>query len=38
LYATDVWRAVNRAGIAPQQVGAQHIKLTPWATIDSLSK
>jgi hypothetical protein len=37
-YAADVWRAAERAGIRPDQVAAQHLPLTPWSTIDSLSR
>jgi hypothetical protein len=37
-YATDVWRAVERAGLHPSRVAAQHLPPTPWATIDSLAR
>lgn len=36
-YATEVWQAVVRAGIAPERVAAQHLALTPWATVRGLA-
>ena len=35
-YAAEVWQAVRRAGLEPAQVAAQHLRLTPWTTVDSL--
>jgi hypothetical protein len=35
-YASEVARAVRRAGIAPERVAAMHIPLTPWGTIAAL--
>ena len=35
-YATEVWQAVQRVGVAPKQTAAQHLPLTPWETIESL--
>jgi hypothetical protein len=37
-YATEVWRAVRRSGLAPERVAAEHLPLMPWATIDSLAR
>ena len=37
-YATEVWQAVERAGLKPRQVAAMHIPLTPWMTIEALAK
>ena len=37
-YATDVWRAAERAGIRPTRVAAQHLPLTQWSTVDSLAR
>jgi len=37
-YTNEVWQAVQRAGIEPRQVAAQHIPLTPWSVIESLVK
>jgi len=37
-YATEVWQAVERAGLKPRQVAAMHIPLTPWTTIEALAK
>ena len=37
-YATEVWRAVRRAGIQPARVAAQHLPLTEWSTVDSLAR
>jgi hypothetical protein len=37
MYATDVVRAVRREGLRPLRVGAQHIAVTPWATIEELN-
>lgn len=36
-YTSDVGHAVQRAGLKPSRVAAQHLPLTPWRTIDSLS-
>lgn len=36
LYAHEVWSAVRREQFAPERVAAQHIKLTPWATVAAL--
>lgn len=36
-YAKEVWRAVGRAGITPTRTAAQHLPVTPWSVIDSLS-
>ncbi len=33
VYAGEVIAAVQRAGFAPRQVAAQHLRLTPWSTI-----
>lgn len=35
-YTTEVWLATRRAKIKPERTAAQHIPLTPWATIDGL--
>jgi hypothetical protein len=37
-YTTEVWRAVRRSGLAPERVAAEHLPITPWATIDSLAR
>jgi hypothetical protein len=37
-YATDVWRAVERAGIRPSRVAAEHLPLTEWGIVDSLAQ
>lgn len=37
-YATEVWQAVNRRGINPDRVAAQHLPVTKWSVIDSLSR
>ena len=37
-YAKEVRDAVQRVGIKPERVAAQHIPLTPWSTIDGLFK
>jgi hypothetical protein len=37
-YATDVWRAVQRAGVRPSRVAAQHLPLTDWGVVDSLAQ
>jgi hypothetical protein len=36
-YATEVWQAVVRAGIAPERVAAQHLGLTAWARVRELA-
>ncbi|GAB5521462.1 MAG: hypothetical protein RhofKO_37130 [Rhodothermales bacterium] len=36
LYAAEVYRAAQREGFAPQRTAAQHMPLTPWATIEAL--
>ena len=36
-YATDVWQAVERAGIRPSRVAAEHLPLTDWGVVDSLA-
>jgi len=35
-YAADVWGAVQRNGIRPSRVAAQHLPVTDWSTVDSL--
>jgi hypothetical protein len=35
-YTSEVCAAVRRVGVAPETVVAQHIALTPWATIEKL--
>lgn len=37
-YTTEVWQATKRVGITPQRVAAQHLRLTPWSTIESLQQ
>jgi hypothetical protein len=37
-YASDVWRAAQRAGLRPTRAAAQHLPPTPWSTIDSLAR
>jgi len=37
-YATEVWRAARRVGIAPTRTAAQHLPVTTWTTIDSLAR
>jgi hypothetical protein len=37
-YATDVWRAVQRAGFHPSRVAAEHLPVTDWSTVDSLAR
>jgi hypothetical protein len=37
-YAIEVWRAAGRVGIQPLRTAAQHLRLTPWSTIDSLAR
>lgn len=36
LYSSEVWHAVQRAGLHPERAAAEHLQLTPWATIDEL--
>lgn len=36
-YATEVWRAALRVGIRPERTAAQHLPVTNWSIIDSLS-
>ena len=35
-YTAEVRAAARRAGIVPQRVAAEHLPLTPWATLDAL--
>jgi hypothetical protein len=35
-YTAEVRAAARRAGIAPTQVAAEHLPLTPWATFDAM--
>jgi len=35
-YAREVLRATRRVGIVPERFAAEHVRLTPWRTIDSL--
>lgn len=35
-YTTEVWNATQRVGIKPERTAAQHLRLTPWKTIESL--
>jgi hypothetical protein len=37
-YTNEVWQAVQRTGLEPRQVAAQHIPLTSWSAIESLVK
>ena len=37
-YATEVWEAVQREGISPLRVAAQHLPVTPWSVIESLQR
>lgn len=36
LYALEVWRAAQRAGLAPDRVAAEHLPVTSWSTIRDL--
>ena len=36
-YVCEVYQATRRVGIAPEQVGAQHIPLTAWRTFEALA-
>jgi hypothetical protein len=38
LYATEVWRAVQREQLHPERTAAEHLPLTPWSKIDELQK
>jgi hypothetical protein len=35
-YMREVFRATRRVGVAPEQFAAQHVGLTPWATVEAL--
>lgn len=35
-YLSEVWRAVQREGLRPERTAAEHLPLTPWATIEEL--
>jgi hypothetical protein len=37
-YASEVWSAVQRDGLHPERTAAEHLPLTPWATIEKLQK
>jgi hypothetical protein len=37
-YASEVWRAVNRDGLKPVKVAAEHLPLTPWTKIEELQR
>jgi hypothetical protein len=36
LYASEVWRAVQRERLQPERTAAEHLPLTPWSKIDEL--
>lgn len=36
-YLDDVWDAVRRHGLNPKRVSAEHLRLTPWASISRLA-
>ena len=36
-YAAEVWNAVQRAHLQPQQVAAEHLPLTAWKVVDDLN-
>jgi hypothetical protein len=38
LYATEVWRAVQREQLHPERTAAEHLPITPWSKIDELQK
>jgi len=35
-YTAEVRAAVRRAGLTPERVAAEHLRLTPWATFDAM--
>lgn len=37
-YATEVWKAAKRVGIAPERTAAQHLPVTPWRQIEALQQ
>ena len=37
-YASEVWHAVQREGLHPEQTAAEHLPLTPWSRIEELQK
>jgi hypothetical protein len=37
-YLNEVWGAVQRTGITPRRVAAEHLPITAWSTIDSLAR
>jgi hypothetical protein len=37
-YATEVWQAVERDGLHPENAVAEHLPLTPWTKIEELQK
>jgi hypothetical protein len=37
-YATEVWNAAKRIGIAPERFAAEHMPLTPWSKIADVNR
>jgi len=37
-YATEVWNAARRTGIAPERFAAEHMPLTPWSKIADVNR
>jgi hypothetical protein len=37
-YASEIWSAVQRDGLRPERVAAEHLPLTQWSKIDELQK
>ena len=37
-YATEVWTAAKRLGIAPERFAAEHVPLTPWSKLADVNR
>jgi len=37
-YATEVWNATKRVGIAPDRFAAEHVALTPWSKVADVNR
>jgi len=38
LYASEVWRAVQRDALHPERTAAEHLPLTPWTAVEQLQR